>query len=198
MLSKRRMRWLLYDLRAMIIILSISPLVACSNFELFTVGVGAATQGFFDETHVNIKEKNYAAADYIIQQSGNYLGKFGTIQAKALSESDSPGITSPLGKKIAEDVGMRFSQLGYTVNLYEVTSNVEKQLYKPSTATPAYFITGSYQRNKRDIDVHLRLFSASNDRVISAFDYKLPLSNDLKTLSQTQTKIYRVEKSSGK
>lgn len=79
-------------LLAFALLTSCLNLSACglSNFEVVTGAISAATQGIFSDPKVNLREKNYAAADYLLQQSGNYLNRTGTILAKPLVEADNP------------------------------------------------------------------------------------------------------------
>ena len=179
---------------AVALLASAPLLTSCgyTNFELLSVGVAATANGLFKNPEVNLKEKNYAAADYLLQQSGNYLTRNSAIAVKPLSEADNPGITSPLGRKIPEDIGMRFAELGYTVNLSEVAGPTNKGLYGGSEAYPAYILTGSYLKISDGVNVSLRIISNETNSVISSFDYKMALSSEVRKMAEADTQIYRM------
>ncbi|MCB1682280.1 MAG: hypothetical protein KDI61_06575 [Alphaproteobacteria bacterium] len=182
-------------LLALVLSVSLINLTACgvSNFQIVTSGIAAATQGIFSDPKVNLREKNYAAADYLLQQSGNYLNRTGVIEAKPLSESDNPAAPSALGRKISDDVGMRLSELGYNVNRVEVATPVDKGLYGGPEAYPEFLLTGSYLKKKEKIEVYLRLIDTKEQKIISAFDYSMPYDSEIRRLSDADTQIFRTQ-----
>lgn len=156
----------------------------------------AAMEGVFMRTDVNLKEKNYAAADFLAQRLKPAAGFGRLIAVRALSEVDNPGITSPLGTKIPEEIGLRLMDLGYKVDIRDVATGPNDGLYNgvpASAGLPAFVLTGSYLRNRDDMDVHLRVVDAGSGQVVAAFDYKLLLSVEVRKLSETPVRIYRVD-----
>ncbi len=180
-------------LLALVLLGSSLSLSACglSNFEVVTGAISAATQGIFSDPKVNLREKNYAAADYLLQQSGNYLNRTGTILAKPLVETDNPAAPSPLGRRISADVGARLAELGYNLNLKEVAAPADKVLYQTPEAVPEFVLSGSYLKKKDKIEVYLRLFENASQKIISAFNYTMPYDSELRKLSEADTQIFR-------
>ena len=165
-------------------------------FREVTAGLVATAQGVFMRPDVNLKEKNYAAADYIEPKLKNTVGGYKTIAAKPLNEVDNPGITSPLGMKIPEEIGLRLVDLGYKVDIREVATGGNEGVYDQtpmSAANPDFVLSGSYLRNRDDLDVHLRVVNTHTGEVVASFDYKLLLSVEVRKLSETPTRIYRVQ-----
>ena len=184
-----------------ILILMLCPLLASCGGEAFTfkavtAGIAATANDVFARPDANLKEKNYAAADYLESLMNGYVSKTDLIVLKPLEETDHPGITSELGMSMSEEIGLRFLQLGYRVSLSEVAQpGVNEGLYKPlaSSVSPDYILAGSYLRGATKLDVHLRIVQQSTGQIIAVFDYALPLTREIKEKSQTQTRIFRVE-----
>ncbi|MGH1378883.1 MAG: FlgO family outer membrane protein [Alphaproteobacteria bacterium] len=181
-------------------ILSIAPfLVSCGEtiaFKAVTAGISAASHGVFSRPDVNLKEKNYAAADFLAVKIKDKVGRGDIIIAKQLEEMDHAGISSPLGAFIPEGVGLRLAELGYNVQLHEVAMNGNSGLYSlPSGSASANFVLrGTYLPNNKDVDVFLRVIDVKSGSVVASFDYSLLLSREVRELSKTQTKIFRVSK----
>ena len=183
----------------LLILAALPILVSCGEamtFRAVTAGLSAASYGVFTRPDVNLKEKNYAAADYMAGQIGKYVNANHTILATPLEEVDHAGISSPLGYAIPEGVGLRFIALGYHVWLHEVAANANAGLYPPPPKgeKPDFILKGTYLPKNKQVDVHLRLISTKSQQVVASFDYPLALSSEVKELSQTKTRIFRVSK----
>lgn len=187
-------RWLLC-------VVSCACLSACGlggdfmTVKLLSAGVSATANDLFKRTDVNLKQKNYAAADYLESQMKGFVKKSDLIQMKALEESDHAGITSPLGTGMAEEIGLRFIQLGYDVSLAGVTTRQNESV--PSVTASShkadFTCTGSYLRGRDVVDVHLRVIDNKSGQIVAQFDYALPITREIREKSQTQTRIFRVE-----
>lgn len=179
------------------LIVAVAPvLMSCDpviNFKLVTVGVSAAANGFFKRTDVNLLEKNYAAADYMATPMKEYIDRPDLIVIKPLTETDNGIISSPLGMKIPEDIGLRFTQLGFTVALNEVASGANSGLYAAPKVEPKFIFSGHYLRGKKTVDISLRVTDAKSGQVVSSFDYSIPVTREIESLSNTQTRIFKVE-----
>ena len=185
--------------RYLLVLMVLPVLSACGEvitFKAVTAGLSAASYGVFSRPDVNLKEKNYAAADFIAGQIQNRVGKDKIILAKPLEETDHAGISSPLGSFIPEGIGLRLGELGYHVQLHEVAMGGNAGLYSaPSQGANADLILkGTYLPNSKDVDVFLRVIDVKSGTVVASFDYSLLLSREVRELSQTQTKIFRVSK----
>ena len=178
-------------------LMALPMLGACGDifsFKLASTGVIAASHGIFSQPDVNLKEKNYAAADFLVGQMSSRVSKYHTILAQPLEEVYNPGISSPLGAYIPEGIGLRFSELGYKVWLHQVAANGNSGLYAPppKNSKPAFILKGTYQSNNDNLAVFLRLVDTRSSQVVASFDYELLLSREVRDMSQTQTRIFRV------
>lgn len=165
-----------------------------ATFKLATAGVTAAAHGLFSNPEVNLKEKNYAAADYLVSKINHKIDAFDDIVALPLEEADHEGITSPLGMQIPEGVGLRLMELGYAVWLSEVEGE-RRGLYPslPKDKTPDYYLKGRYAVHTKDVDVMLQMVDAKTGLVVGMFNYTMPLTHDLRELAKTETRIFRVQ-----
>lgn len=175
------------------------PLSGCGDpfsFKLASVGVIATIEGVFKNPEINLKEKNYAAADYLTSQLQRNKVRYGSsIHAMPFEESDNPGISSAFGLKVPEGIGLRFIELGYNTWLYDVAHGANSGLYLPpkSGDNPDYKMTGRYTVRDKHIDVFIRILDTKTSHVVAQFDYAMPLNKELRDLSKTPTQIYRVK-----
>ncbi len=172
-------------------------LVSCGypvGFKVVTGSIIAAKYGVFSRTDVNLKEKSYAAADFLAVKMIDAVRTNHVILAQALEEADHPGISSPLGSYIPEAVGLRFIELGYNVWLHDVAANGNKGLYPPppKDAKADFILKGTYLPHIKGVDVSLRIIDVKSSLVVASFDYLLPPSKEVRDLSKTQTRIFRI------
>lgn len=147
------------------------------------VGGAATANTIFHRKDVNLREKNYAAADYMVQQIESYIPRGAPMYTEELSLVREPAITSKLGRVIPVEVGARLRELGYNVILPDDNLPVR---------TGSYLIGGTYDRIGDVIAVHLRVKEVATGRVIGSFNYTMPTNSDLRKLSEPEAIIYRV------
>lgn len=181
-----------------ILALMLCPLlVSCGEFaavKLVSTGVGLTMNDVFRRTDVNLKEKNYAAADYMASQMQDFVRKQSDlIVFWPLTETDNGQITSPLGMNIPEEIGLRLAQLGYKVSVAEVASMANKGFYAPSKDEADFVFGGHYLRVRKAVNVHLRITNAKTGQVVASFDYSMPITSQIRRMSETPTQIFRVE-----
>ena len=177
----------------------LTPLIAC----FLLVGactaqnaiIGGVTYGLLSqEEDINFTEQSYAVADYLIQPAQTYIKRYDLIVAEPLKDSQHPGMSSTLSKMIPERIGTRFSQLGYRVDLSEVSTGGDGDHLTASAKgeKPKFILSGSYLRRRDEMDVNMRIIDARAGRIISSFDYIVELSRDLEKLSEPKPQILRV------
>lgn len=191
--GKRRHPALRYGLLCAIV----PVLASCTEamtFKAVTAGVTAAAYGVFSDPDVNLKAKNYAAADYLVSQMKSHVSAYAPILVTPLEERDHAGITSEFGRVVPEEIGLRFMTLGYKVWLHAVApqGGVEEYPAPPEGKKPAYRLGGSYYINDDEIDVVLRVTEVKTGRIVARFNYMMPLSREIKELAKTEPRIYRV------
>jgi len=183
-----------------LLLASLPMLSSCGEIFAYKATVAtliATSHGVFQDPKVNLKSKNYAAADFMYQEIKDKIPLGGVIVAKPLGEVDNPSVTSPFGLYIPEGVGQRFQSLGYkNVILYDVAPYGNKSLYpKPASYnSPDYILNGYYAVKPKTVDVYLRIVDARSKEVVGTFDYTMPLSREIRKMSENETRIFRIKK----
>lgn len=144
---------------------------------------------FIFDKDVNLLEKNYAAADYLLQQAGNRLPKHDLMKAEPLVNRDAPQLSAPLSKVIVEQVGQRFIQLGYYVDLSAVAAEHDQSFEQPTQGTPSDVLGGSYIKTEDGYQIDLRITDVRTQRVDSSFSYLLPFNETSRTLATPELTI---------
>lgn len=181
-----------------LIFISLTFVTACEEVLLFKGGaalVSATANDVFKRPEVNLRAKNYAAADYLAQQMKSNVNRNAIIVARKLEEADNPGISSPLGRNIPREVGLRLMELGYNVFLSEVEEYSQNKMYPapPSGQKPDYILDGTYLRKQGHVDVKLRLIDTHSSRLVALFDYSMLMSREVRDTVKTPTQIFRVK-----
>ncbi|MFP4097719.1 MAG: hypothetical protein ACLFP8_05320 [Alphaproteobacteria bacterium] len=155
----------------------------------------ATSTGIFSNPDINLREKNYAAADFLQSQFGKRVSLLSTIKARPLEELDNPGITSPLGRHISEGVGLRLAELGYKLQLQDVAPHDNYDLYPESRykKDADFILKGFYTVASRHVDVILHLVDVKTHDVVARYDYQMALTREIKDLAQTTPSIFRVQ-----
>ncbi|MFK7839979.1 MAG: FlgO family outer membrane protein [Bdellovibrionales bacterium] len=181
--------WLLYPL-------SLLALSACQPV-LIGAGIVAADQ-IINEEDPNFAAQNYAVADFLIQQADTFIGPNDLITTEPLTDIQSPEISTTIAKLIPEQIGIRLSQLGYRMDLSEVTTSNDTSYLRPAlnkNEKPDFIITGNYLRKtKRDVDVKTRIIDLKSNRIVAVFDYSMTMTRGVRELSTPQPRIIRTTK----
>ncbi len=152
------------------------------------------TTNFFFADPVNLKERNYAAADYMVSQFGAFVRRYDdVIKVVPLVDVDEPALQAPVGQEIPGQVGQRLSEIGYLVDLSAVTPKADA-LSEDSLKNrqPDFILGGQYDRNRTSVDIHFRFIERQSGRVITTYDYTLPYSADMKKMSDPQARIIQM------
>ena len=175
------------------LITAVSTLTGC-EVAMLSAGYVAADR-IINEEDPNFAAQNYAVADFLIQQADTFVERDDLIMAEPLVDIQTPEISTTLAKLIPEQIGIRLSQLGYRVDLGQVTTTADTNYLRPSLKSgekPDFIITGNYLRKtQRDIEVKTRIIDLKNDRIVAVFDYPVHMSRNVKELSEPKPKIIR-------
>ena len=163
----------------------------------------SAAHGIFQSEDVNLSEKNFAAADYLAHQARTFMKDQTIIKVSPLGEAYEPNMTSRIGKLIPQQVGVRFSQLGYSVDLSEVVDEDSPAALGPfdkkghalkfAGRTPStVLLNGTYSRTGSELQVNLRMIDTVSGRVVGAFDYSFPMSEQVADLSEPRPRIFKI------
>lgn len=171
--------------------------VLLTGCQFAAVVAGTAAYENYKDEETNLLNRNYAAADYILQQSRSYYDRFTPITVMPLRDYDRPALTSELGRIIARQVGQRFEQLGYTMDYAHVPfrtpsiQTLDDALEKEKTGE--IVIRGYYKRVRPDWLITLQIVEAQTDDVISSFEYLLPSDLNIYKMADPEIRIMRVE-----
>ncbi|MCB1532044.1 MAG: hypothetical protein KDJ35_04150 [Alphaproteobacteria bacterium] len=186
-------------LTALLCVSSAGLLGACEPVVLW--GSAASANYVLNQDVENLKARNYAAADYMIKQADNFIGKSDLIKAVPLHDSLEPALTSAVGQIIPQQIGTRLAQLGYRVDLSDVTRQGDGFYMAPAAKageTARYVLAGTYARHdrellrlKKDLTVNLRITDMQTGRVLSAFDYTIEMSGEVDEFSEAKPVITR-------
>ncbi len=168
-------------------------LVGC---QALAIGGAAVAYNELKEKPANFMQQHYAVADYMIAQADTYIDRRrDLIIAKPLSDSKQPGMTSLLGHMIPEEIGLRFAQLGYRVDLSDVTPEADINYLRPAIKVGEvsdFLLSGNMTQFDREIAVDMRITEISSGRVISAYSYTMPLTSEVRKLAQPKPLILRM------
>lgn len=152
--------------------------------------------GIFQREDINMTEKNYAAADYLAHQAKTFISRRDLLKPLPLTDLDTPTMSATIGNVISEQIGVRFAQLGYAVDISEVTTSTDTNYLKPADSQmkePKFTLSGTYVRQQRTLDVKLRITQVKTGRVIASYDYALPLSREVARLAEPQPRIMKLQ-----
>lgn len=175
-------------------------IVGTASALVFTGGCTAAfldtaAHGIFVQEETNFSEKNYAAADYLIQQGKSFISRHALITAQPLSDVNQPNMESQFGKMVPEQIGIRLSQLGYRMDLQHVATAEDTNYLRPAISSNEktdFVLSGTFHRRRIEMDVSVRMIDTRNNRVVAVFDYTLPLNREIADLARPQPKIMRL------
>ncbi len=167
-------------------------LSACSTATQAIAVIEYTTRDFFKSDEVNLSAKNYAAGDYLVQQIDEYISPSSPISTQALTLVGEPAITSELGATITQQVGERLSQLGYEVIPSPSAAGYVHGV-NPSPKHERFTLGGTYDTQKHDVLINLRVVRNSDGKIVGRFDYQMPRSGELRALSESKAQIIRVK-----
>jgi len=140
----------------------------------------------------NLKERNYAAADYLVSRSGKYIDKKTVIVPEPLIHMNDTGMTSPFGAEVSYQIAERFDQLGYNVRLVQNNPAQPRDgVFVRSDEGVA--IGGLYEPHWNSAEIKLRLIDRRTGEVLSFFDYSLPINWQTHGSVKDRPTAYRVQ-----
>jgi hypothetical protein len=146
---------------------------------------------------VNMKEKNYATADYLIDRAKHYMKPGDKIKAMPLLDVQEPRLITRFGKQVPEQIGERLGQLGYNVDLSAVSTDANPAFAaapQPVTNSPKFILSGSYlRRTSSTLDMRLYIKDAATGFERGSFDYTLRRTGDIRKNSEPKPMIYKTQ-----
>lgn len=169
-------------------------------------------QSATEQEKSKILHTSYGAADILAQQSGEFITPSDVISVEPLLPLNAKNNQAAFGHVVVQNVAARLVQLGYKVGIPgqipqtpytppaqpypvvdaygNVTSVVPVQPYQqPQIATYAagqgIILTGHYAETRTGMLVSLRLVNKTQNRVLGAYDYSIPMQSQVKDLLRT-------------
>ncbi|PIE83242.1 MAG: hypothetical protein CSA09_02875 [Candidatus Contendobacter odensis] len=141
---------------------------------------------------------NYRAADALLAHVPWLKEKREPLLSATFVDINDLEISSALGRVIGEQIGSRFAQEGFTVVEVKMRSNIfvaqqagEFMLSRSireisQSQNAAAVIVGTYAIGRQSVFVNARLIRATDNLVLSAYDYVLPMGPDVRALVANQ------------
>lgn len=191
------MNTMMNRLRIVSIIALAFPALALSGCTAIVAGGGAfAAHQAMQEDSPNLAAQNYAVADYLIQQADTYVKHGSLIVVEPLTDIQTPEFSTTIARLIPEQIGIRLSQLGYRVDLAQVTTSADTNYLRPALKPDEkadFILSGSYLRRRSAIDVKMRMIDVNRGQIVAVFDYPIAADSEIRKLSEPKAKITRVE-----
>ncbi len=176
---------------ALILFVGLS-LQACGATPILHAAKNKASTMLWGED-VNLIERNYAAADYIIQQAKSYIGQYELIQVQHLTSLDHPKLRSDFDSIVPLQVGERLMQLGYRVDLSDVSQSADASYHANQGQSADHYLTGTYAKLSPGLQLNLRIVNRRTGNVIGSFSYQLPFNSDIEKLAEPKAQIFLME-----
>jgi len=171
-------------------------LSGCTSLLIGGGALGLHELNVFQNPDVNLRAKNYAAADYVIQQGETFIRKDrDVIRLMPLVNFHDPKTPAEVGRIIPEQIGARLTQLGYKVDTSHVAPPAAQGTgLQPSTAgTAQYILSGHYIEDRPHLNVSLRLMQIQSNRAVGAFDYRMPTNREIRELAKPKPQILLIQ-----
>ncbi|MBT5494630.1 MAG: hypothetical protein HOK54_02695 [Alphaproteobacteria bacterium] len=151
-------------------------------------GVGSDTPRSQD---ADLVSHSYQAAENIVTSAHRQIDREKPILVASLVNVSNLRQSSNFGRIVSEQLTSRLAQMGYETRELKLRSSflvlsgtgelvLSRRLKDISQKQSAQaIITGVYAVAKKNVYVTLRLISATDGRVIFAYDYVLPLGPDM-------------------
>ena len=120
---------------------------------------------------------NYAAADMLATQSRNMISTQTLFETIPLVNVGDKPMGPGLGRVIIDQIGTRFTQLGYQVVPDSTLTGKRAATGKAATIGGTYAVVG------KKILVNLRLQQAGGGKMLGAYDYEMPITREIRELS---------------
>lgn len=156
------------------------------------VVIGTTAAKLLDQERVNVLNNSYAMADILSERSSRQISKSDRLSVRDLQDiSDvnrkdlfgEPVKTQQypaLGRTLAEQMRVRFVQLGH--NVVDASSIGQQR-------NDGAEVSGTYQIVDKKLFVTLRMRNLKNDTLITVHEYSLPVTYDLKRVMTPDREI---------
>lgn len=135
----------------------------------------------------------YDAADTLVSRSQGAVNTQTPLLVATIGNVDDIESSSPFGRMVTEQISARLAAKGYNVNEMKLRSSIniapdgEYILSRNPAAVTAEYqaaaaISGTYAVAGDKVLVNLRLIDVGSGRLVTAYDYTVPFSADVRAL----------------
>lgn len=163
---------------ATLALITLSPAIlqGCEAVAAGTAGT-YINQKLGEKPPMTLISYNYGAADMLASQSRNMISTQTMFETVPLVNIGEKPMGTGLGRVIVDQVGTRFTQLGYQVVPDSTLTG------KRTPTGKAAVIGGTYAVVGKKILVNLRLQQAGGGKLLGAYDYEIPVSREVRELT---------------
>jgi len=148
----------------------------------------------------SLKGYSYKAVEELMRRAGKSVSKNNPVLVGTISDVNNVEQSTPFGRTITEQIGARMSQLGYKVAELKMRQGISIQngatnpdssgefLYSRNVQDvsgshkAALAVTGTYSVGADNVLVNLRLIDIRTGDLITAYDYELDKTADIRAL----------------
>lgn len=155
------------------------------------------------QRELSVVSYSYSAMDRLVEGSLAMIDPARPVLVTTVVNAEDLNDSSPFGRMVADQMGSRLANGGYTVhelkmgkslNVKEGTGEMilTRDIRAITDRTGAQaIVVGTYTTAKTKVFVNVKLVRAVDGRVLSAVDYDVPLTPDVKRLmGATQSAVY--------
>lgn len=161
-------------------LLAAAPLlVSCEAAILGSAGTALHKKFSGDAARPSMEAQNYAAADEIATMARHKIDRFTPIQIGTFRNVGETPIDDKLGQAIADELGQRFMELGYTVG-----RTVQKEpgyLSRPNAVLKA-----DYKVDRNNVNVDLTLVEEGSEKLLAKTNYDIPMKRNVRELGNLE------------
>lgn len=173
-------------------LIALVPLGACTGALWGGSALGLHELNIFQNPDVNLRAKNYAAADYMIQQAATFVRKDrDVVRLMPLVNFRDPKTPAQIGRLISDQIGARWTQLGYKIDATHVAQPAE--VIASSSAEAQYILNGHYVEDRPHLNISLRLVDVKTNQSVGAFDYMMTTNREIREMAKPKPQIMLIK-----
>ncbi|EIJ42921.1 hypothetical protein BegalDRAFT_2055 [Beggiatoa alba B18LD] len=137
----------------------------------------------------------YAAADDLLAHSSETISSNACVLVTSVADINELQDSTPLGRLLGEQLSVRLTQRGYVVREVKLQNPLSliaregefalaREVQTICTNGQANIVAGTYAVGDNAVFITLKLLSMSNNRILAAHAYSLPLGDNTTYLLQ--------------
>lgn len=167
-----------------------------------------ASNPFVNPVAKNLRDYSYGGADDLVSDARYSVGPNTPILVGTLNNVDKLERSNTFGRMTSEQLSARFAQRGFMVSELKMRNsvNIKEGLGDPAESgeyllsrdvrsiggehAAAAVITGTYAVAGNEIFVNLKMIDVATGKIISATDYAVPLTSNIRELVESDASSF--------